>query len=148
MLQVQVPSSIEPMFAAAGWRPSARSYSRVDPLASAHQRAAEVIAEFGGLRVAAVRAGRDLPASDIHFYQCARPEVAAVAQAWSSRLGELAGVASAHHDHITVFVGSDGVFYAFTDPDEKLYSIGSTFGEAMERLLLGVEYGSPIARDA
>jgi hypothetical protein len=59
-------------------------------------------------------------------------------------VGELAGVASAHHDHIIVLVGSTGEFYAFTDPDDRLYSIGQTFGEAMERLLLGFEYGSPI----
>jgi hypothetical protein len=33
-------------------------------------------------------------------------------------------------------------------PEEQLYSIGESFGEAMERLLLGISYGCPITRDA
>jgi hypothetical protein len=60
----------------------------------------------------------------------------------------LAAVATAHHDHIIVFVNSTGAVFAFTDPDEQLYSIGESFGEAMERLLLGFSYGGSIARDA
>jgi hypothetical protein len=135
------------MFLAAGWQPSPPA-ARANPPASAHQRAKAIIAEFGSLRVGAVGPGQDLPAGDIHFYSHARPESSAVGRAWSSRVGELAGFASAHHDHIIVLVGSTGEVYAFTDPDERLYFIGQTFGEAMERLLLGVGYGSPIPRDA
>jgi hypothetical protein len=52
------------------------------------------------------------------------------------------------NDHIIVFVSSTGSFYAFTDPDDRLYSIGQTLGEAMERLLLGIGYGASIPRDA
>jgi hypothetical protein len=143
-----LPPSVEAMFLAAGWRPSTRGRSEAQLAATAEQRAAEVIARFAGLRVGAVGAGRDLPASDIHFYSRVRPEVAVVARMWFSQVGELAGVATAHHDHIIVLVGSTGEFYAFTDPDDRLYSIGQTFGEAVERLLLGVEYGSPIPPDA
>jgi SUKH-3 immunity protein len=115
---------------------------------SAQDRAEGVIRQFRGLRVGAVGPGRELAASDVHFYSSARPEVASVVRAWSHQLGELAAVATAHHDHIILFVNSTGGFYAFTDPDERLYSIGQSFGEAMERLLLGLRYGASIPQDA
>jgi hypothetical protein len=60
----------------------------------------------------------------------------------------LAAFATAHCGHIIVFVNAAGNVFAFTDPDEQLYSIGESFGEAMEHLLLGTSYGNPIARDA
>jgi hypothetical protein len=60
----------------------------------------------------------------------------------------MSGFATAHHDHMIIFVSSKGHFYAFTDPDGKLYSIGHSFGEAMERLLLGLDYGHCVPRDA
>ena len=144
----RLPPSVEPLFQRAGWRPSAAQHEQPNPAASAQERAAAVIAEFGGLLVGAVGPGRELASSNVHFYSRVRPEVTAIVQAWSSQLGELAGVATAHHDHIVLFVSSAGSFYAFTDPDDRLYSIGQTFGEAMERLLLGIGSGPSIPRDA
>ena len=145
---LQLPSSVEALFLSAGWRPSAEASMQLTDSPSAQDQAQAVIGQFRGLRVGAVGPGRGLAASDVHFYSHVRPEVAGVVHAWSHQLGELAGVATAHHDHIILFVSSAGGFYAFTDPDERLYSIGQSVGEAMERLLLGLGYGDSIPQDA
>jgi hypothetical protein len=57
-----LPPSVEAMFLAAGWRPSARGHAEAHAAATAEQRAAGVVAEYAGLQVWAVRAGLDLPA--------------------------------------------------------------------------------------
>jgi hypothetical protein len=144
---LQLPSSVETLFLRAGWRPTAESSMQLPEALSAPDRAEEVINQFSALQVGAVGPGRELTASDVHFYSRVRPEVADVVRMWSRQLGELAAFATAHDDHIILFVNSAGAFYAFTDPDERLYSIGSSFGEAMERLLLGIGYGAPIPQD-
>ena len=107
-----------------------------------------VIAEFSGLQVGSVGAGREQARSNVHFYSKPRPEVSAVVEPWHAKLGHLSAVATAHNDHIVIFVGCRGKYYAFTDSDEQLYSIGQTFGEAMERLLLGLSFGAAVSRDA
>ncbi|MBL8507562.1 SUKH-3 domain-containing protein [Chitinimonas sp. JJ19] len=144
---LQIPTSIVPLFLRAGWQPPAQP--RETPSAeSAEAYAATVIAEFGGLQVGATGAGRDLAASDVSFYCEPQQDVASLVEQWSSQVGNLAAVASAHHDHMVVFVDANGRFYAFTDPDDRLYLIGRSLGEAMERLLLGFGYGAPIPRGA
>jgi hypothetical protein len=144
---LEVPDSVEAQFTAAGWQP-ANVAPKATKTLSALQRATTIISEVGGLHVEAAGAGRETAASDVRFYRQIRPEVTVAVRPWSRSLGELVGVANAHRDHIILFVDSDGALYAFTDPDEQLYSIGRTFGEAMERLLLGLSYGPPIPRDA
>jgi hypothetical protein len=143
-----LPSSVEALFRSAGWREVQRAEASGSKVSSAAESAAELIAEFGGLHVGATGSGQDIAASDVFFYERPRPDVSVVVNAWHSHLGELAAFANAHADHIIVFVDSGGDFYAFTDPDEKLYFIGSSFGEAMERLLLGMRYGSAIGPSA
>ncbi len=142
----QISSSIEPLFLRAGWQPLAQPDG--GPGVSAEGHASVLIAEFGGLQVGAVGAGRDLAAIDVRFYSEPQQEDASLVAPWSAKLGCLAPVASAHHDHMVVFVDANGRFYAFTDPDGQLYLVGRSFGEAMERLLLGFGYGAPIPQDA
>jgi hypothetical protein len=144
---LSIPSSIEPLFLRAGWQVPAQPRA-TQGVRSAEGHAAAVMAEFGGLRVGAVGAGRDLAASDVHFYAEPHQEETSLVERWLSQLGSLAAVASAHHDHMIVLVDADGRFYAFTDPNDRLYLVGHAFGEAMERLLLGFEYGAPIPPDA
>jgi SUKH-3 immunity protein len=144
---LSIPSSVEPLFLRAGWRAPAQPRA-MRGAASAEGHAAAVIASFGGLRVGAVGAGRDLAASDVHFYAEPQCEETSLVEPWSARLGNLAAVASAHHDHMIIFVDAKGRFYAFTDPDDQLYLVGHEFGAAMERLLLGLGYGVPIPSDA
>jgi hypothetical protein len=138
-----IPSSVEPLFARAGWQPLAAPRVALGAV-SAEGHAAAVVAEFGGMQVGAVGAGRDLAASDVRFYSELRQEDASLVERWFVQLGSLVAVASAHHDHMVVFVDATGRFYAFTDPDGRLYLVGRSFSEAMERMLLGFEYGAPI----
>jgi hypothetical protein len=148
---MQLPSSVHTLFLAAGWKPyyhSSPARVATSTSTSASNYASAIVAEFGSLRVGTTGLGREQAASDVSFYSSLRPESAACVQPWSARLGELIAVATAHHDHIIVFVNSTGSIFAFTDPDEQLYSLGESLGKAMERLLFGLSYGVPIARDA
>lgn len=142
-----LPSSIKPLFIGAGWQPIAQSPNELRAI-SAVDIAAAVIQEFGGLKVGETGAGREHAASDVCFYPSLQPEDTSLGEPWIASLGELSAVASAHHDHMVIFVDKKGYFYAFTDPDARLYCIGQSFGEAMERLLLGLTYGAHLPEDA
>ena len=141
-------SSVSHLFATAGWRLEEVSMPTIEPAASAEEVAKAVIARFKGLLVGSTGHGREQAASNVHFYTEPRPEVSIAVEAWRAKLGSLSAVAAAHNEHIIIFVGSGGKYYAFTDSDEQLYSIGQTFSEAMERLLLGLSFGLSIRRDA
>ena len=143
-----IPASVRQLFIKAGWRFSPQGHSpTLDANTSSQDVAARVLAEFSGLRVGAVGPGKDLAASDICFYSQPRPEVSVITHPWLSKVGNLSAVGTAHNDHIIVLVGASGEWYAFTDPDEQLYLLGRDMGEAMERILLGINYGTPIAPD-
>ena len=109
----------------------------------AHSYAVKLLSEYGNLSVGEVGSGRECAASDIRFFDRPRYEANELSSLWKAELGVLVGVASAHRDHIMLFVGSDGNFYIFTDPDEKLY-FGGSFKEVTSKLLLGLNYGTPI----
>jgi len=136
---------LKKLFSASGWNGFDINGDSL-PLESPKAFAERVINEFSGLHVGSVAAGIDLPASDVLFYTNIRPEVSVVVKPWSATTGELWAIATAHHQHMIIFTGANGRFYAFTDPDEQLYLLGSTFCEAMERLLLGRNYGQPISK--
>jgi hypothetical protein len=138
--------AIAKVFIQSGWKGSSLDRPAL-PTEQPKSTAERIIAEFGSLHVGSAGAGRDLAASDVHFYSQLRPEVSVVAERWLKTTGILWGIATAHHDHMIILAGAQGKIYAFTDPDEQLYLLGSTFGEAMERLLLGHSYGEPIAKD-
>ena len=139
-------TAILEMFVKSGWKASSLDF---DALPAEHPKATaeRIIAQFRDLHVGSVGAGRDLPASDVYFYSHLRPEVSLVAEPWLEITGMLWGIGTAHHGHMIILTGAQGEFYAFTDPDEQLYSLGATFSEAMERLLLGHSYGKPIAKN-
>jgi len=107
--------------------------------------AVAVLSSLGGLRVGATGPGVGQAKSDIEFHQTLRQGREVVVQPWR-RLGDLKSVADAHHGHIMLFVGRGGRFYAFTDPDSRLYDLGS-FPAAMEKLLLGLDFGPALAPD-
>ena len=137
--------AITQLFIQSGWKGSSLDCPALlteQPRSTAER----IIAEFGSLQVGSVGAGRDLPASDVHFYSRLRPEVSVVAEPWLEVTGILWGIATAHHEHMIILAGAQGKIYAFTDPDEQLYLLGLTFSEAMKHLLLGYSYGEPIAK--
>lgn len=139
---------INKLFLDAGWH-KGRKVKIKKPLFGfknvAHQNANVILTEFGGLEVGEVGAGREISASDISFRYEAfdfRSEF----YDYSSNLNKtLYAFASAHRDHILLLVDDDNIFYIFTDPDEKLYKIGS-FNETVKRVLLGISYGEPLEK--
>ena len=111
------------------------------------QAAAQAVIEcLGGLRIGATGPGESQATSDVEFHQAIQRSREIVVRPWRRRLGDLVSVADAHHAHIMLFVDSGASFYAFTDPDGKLYALGR-FDQAMEILLLGLEFGKPLDED-
>lgn len=133
---------IRPIFEQAGWVPHDRQCS---PNMSPRQVALAILSDFGGLNVGSTGAGIEMAKGDISFFSGLKPEANDVLRRWQNQTGDVEAVANAHHDHMLVFVGAHG-FYAFTDPDDQLYHLGSDFSAAMEKLLLGVSLGKPLAR--
>ncbi len=142
-VKLPLPNTIVDQFIAAGWF-AGRHVHVEKPHQNYGDYACAILNEFGGLHVGKCDAGRDLATSDIRFLSEPHPGKDAVVEQWIARVGNLYAIADSHHGHMMVFVSEDGKVYFFTDPDEKLYLGGHCFGEAMERLLLGIEYGPAI----
>ncbi|MGR9051971.1 MAG: SUKH-3 domain-containing protein [Gammaproteobacteria bacterium] len=143
---VNASSQVRELLLAAGWT-LGRRLSSVPPMPDAPLVYA-ILSEFGGLNVGSCGSGLDCTASNVRFFTQRQDQKNVVARAWQSNVGALNAVADAHNEHIIVFIGQDGAYYFFTDPDEKLYFGAKSFGEAMELLLLGKHFGPPIPRDA
>ncbi|MGM9481404.1 hypothetical protein ACS5PN_09460 [Roseateles sp. NT4] len=142
-----IPQTIESTFAAAGW--TRCSYlDQSDECQSAEAFVAAILAQFSGLHVGQCGPGTQQAASDIDFYRAARPEVAAIVAPWQSLVGNCEAFATAHHDHMILLVNDDGAYFAFTDPDDRLYRFNGGFGDFMEALLLGYPFGAALPRDA
>ena len=142
---LQLSPSITPIFQTAGWSAS--------PSYPAHAEAINpidaILAEFCGLTVGQCGPGVEQAASDVHFYANARPEVArAILSTWENQVSNAEAFATAHADHMILFVDQAGNFYAFTDPDERFYAAGNSFSDLMQRLLLGYPIGRELTKDA
>ena len=142
----KLPALIETIFKAAGWQPHA-PVNDACAEGTSTQIATEIVRQFGGLRGGEAGPGTQHAASDVSFYAKLRPEVSAVTQPWRQRIGNCVAFATAHNDHMILFVNDQGLYFTFTDPDERLYELGLSFGNAMHTLLFGYQYGAPLARD-
>jgi len=134
---------INKLFLDAGWFEGRKIKIKLPIFGSinaAHKNANIVLAQFGGLEVCEVGAGRELSASAISFRSEAFNFGGKFHNYWSNLNTSLYSFASAHHDHMLLLVDENNVFYIFTDPDEQLYKIG-TFEETIKRVLLGINYG-------
>lgn len=145
---LSLPELIEPLFNDAGWKPPSVAEPVAQGLLSASQRVSDILGRFGELQVGKVGPGTEQAASDVRFYSAPRPEVGSIASPWLGVAGNCKAFGTAHNDHIVLLVNDEGTYFAFTDPDACLYSLGLSFGEAMRKLLWGYAYGSPLPRDA
>ena len=135
-----IPEDIKSEFVAAGWSPQ-RTRRHILATAPSNSHALAVLEEFGGLNVGSCGPGVELARSNVQFLERFVPAKSQAVESWQKHLGHLTAVADAHNQHIMVFVAEDERYYFFTDPDQKLYLGGLNFGEAMRRLLLGLQYG-------
>jgi hypothetical protein len=129
-----MPKSVQPLFLAAGWYPG-RQVPVPEGVATNHP-AAVVLAEFAGLTVGKSRAGEECAAVDVHF--CNVEPDAFITDVWGALLDtELVGVAEVHHAHGTLYIDNRGRCFGTGLDHETFWFEGASFGEAMERLLLG-----------
>lgn len=140
-----IPEDLEGLFRNAGWAPghSNPAASQLSSRSNAH--AAAILQELGGLEVGVCSPGQEQATSNVRFLAEPRPAKRQAVAHWEGQLGPLSPIADAHHDHMIIFVSEVGAYYFFTDPDQKLYFGGSSFAEAMRRLLLGLSFGPEIA---
>lgn len=136
------------MFAAAGWTQQRPNADRASGEVSADAIVDAILAQFSGLQVGQCGPGTEEAASDVCFYRAPRAEVSSVLAPWRLQVGKCAAFATAHHDHMILFVNDDGEYFAFTDPDERLFQLKGGFGEIMQSLLVGYRFGTALPRDA
>lgn len=131
---IAIPPSIQPLFAAAGWYSGRRVAAPLK--VPADHPAAAILTEFGGLNVGRVGTGQECATSDVSFGR----ELSGHSQVdvWSRLLGSsLIGVAETHHAHGELYVDARGRHFNLSLIHDAFSFEGSSFGDAMERLLLG-----------
>lgn len=130
-----VPDNVRPLFIAAGWHPARRV--RVSTSISIDHPAHTILSAFGGLHVKPDReAGEECGPDDLHFQECARDE--SYEDVWDALLGtRLIGVALVHQGHGQMYVADDGRCFGSSFVHEAFWFAGQTFGDAVERCLLG-----------
>lgn len=106
-----------------------------------NRHALAVLSAYGGLRIGVSGAGRDCAASDIELFIAPSRWDVELVEKWRDVTGPLTPVASAHNEHMEVFLDQQGRCFVHTNPDGKLYYVAETFLEAAELLLLGHAWG-------
>ena len=129
-----LPESVRPLFLEGGWQ--AGRQVPVSAEIPAQHVAFSVLAEFGALRIGHSGPGRECAASDIAFQ--APYQENPTAALWSELLRtNLIGVAYVQHADCELYVSTDGRWFELSLIDDEICYVGSWFGEAMERILLG-----------
>lgn len=130
---LEIPCKLLPRFVLAGWHPLRRR--PLPPGVPASHPAAEVLSRLIGLRVGRCSAGVECATSDIRFSSLdGNPEV----DAWAGLLGStLVGIAEIHHAHGELYIDSSGRCFGHSCIHDAFFFEGSSFGEAVERLLIG-----------
>lgn len=132
---MEVPLAVRPLFVAAGWQ-SGRSV-RVDSRVPQRHPAYDVLQEFGGLHVGRSEGGGiECARADLEF--CFREGDLDILSSWSELLrSRLIEVAEVHNRHGWLFVDEAGRCFGASQIHDAFYFEGQTFGEAVERLLIG-----------
>ena len=133
-VSIEIPTNVRPLFVEAGWYLGRQA--SVPKTISANHPAATVLPELAGLTIGTCGPGEECATSDVCFGEIAPDE--AITKVWGSLLGsELVGVAEAHQAHETLYVDTMGRYFGASLIHDAFWFWGPTFGEAMERLLLG-----------
>jgi len=129
-----LPNSVEQLFVLAGWSPGRRIV--VPEQVPAHHLAHQVLAEFGGLNVGQTGSGVECATSDVAFQQVLGDDL--FVRSWSELLqSRLVGVAEVHNAHGELYIDAVGRWFVASLMSDSICFTGSSFQEAMERLLLG-----------
>lgn len=141
-------SLLAPMFVTAGWSPATAPAGALPPGADAVQRAAAILACCANLHVGAVGPGTEKAASDVHCEPAPCTEASELLEPWQAQVGLCVTYASAHHDHMRLFISDGGEHLLYTEPDGRLYAMGTDFEQVMRALLWGYRLGRLLEPDA
>jgi SUKH-3 immunity protein len=136
---IDLPASVRPLFIAAGWRPGRALSIVCDELEAlrSYPLATEVLGAFGGLHVGKCGHGRDCATSDILFTTRPSREGRWCVIDRESPGDDLFPLGEAHRAHLELFLDAQGRLFAYAIPDGRLWVVGESFSEGVERLLLG-----------
>jgi hypothetical protein len=136
-----LPTAVLPIFAAAGWFPGRKV--PVSPAVPASHPVAAILSEFGGLNVGKPGPGMECARSDVIFCWSPHEDYQEIFEIGDLLQTELACFATAHNHHECLYVDGEGRVFAVFPVMSGIALMGRTFGEAMERALLGRK-ASPI----
>jgi hypothetical protein len=133
---IEIPTAVAPLFAAAG-TPVIFS-APPDGLIPAGHPAQVILEQFGGLKVGFVGTGEECASSDISFGYQEHDQNDAVVLEWQRLLATtLVNIGEVHHSHGALFVDASGACYGMSLVHDAFWFEGGSFGEAVERILLG-----------
>jgi hypothetical protein len=131
---IDLPESVLPYFVAAGWHPGRRV-----PVSSAvpiEHPAAEILAEFGGLKLEPPAEGEECGRDALTFRELFPDE--SIVRVWADLLGTtLVGIADLCHGHGELYAAADGRCFGRSNMHDAFWFKGDSFSEAVERSLLG-----------
>ena len=132
---MDIPSSVRPLFLAAGWQSGRRM--RVDGRVPELHLAHSILQEVGDLHVGRSEpTGIECARSDLEFCFCEADHK--ILSTWGELLrSRLVEVAEVHNRHGWLIVDEAGRCFGASQIHDAFYFEGQTFGEAVERLLLG-----------
>lgn len=132
---LELPDSVRELFLEAGW-PVARV--SVDQSVPSGHPAAAVLEQFGGLRVGSCEGGEECASSDIVFGYTDDYQRDAIVLEWQRLLSTtLVNIGEVHHSHGALFTDNSGACYGMSLIHDAFWFEGSSFGESVERVLLG-----------
>lgn len=130
-----LPTAVLPIFAAAGWFPGRNV--PVSPAVPANHPVAAIVSGFGGLNVGELGPGLECARSDVLFRWSTDEGYQEIFEIGDLLQTELACFASAHSGHESLYIDREGRVFAVFPDMPGIGLMGHTFGEAMERALLG-----------
>jgi hypothetical protein len=131
---IELSISVRPLFVAAGWHPG-RTIA-LAPDVSVDHPAAAILTEFGGLHVGQSGTGEECAKGDVVFKHLHQGEY--VLDVWGKLLStDLVGIAEVHNRHAELYIDRSDRFFCYSNVDDGFRFEGSSFGEAIERVLLG-----------
>ena len=135
-IEIVVPPSVAEQFTAAKRTTAVVSPDEV--VVPAWHPAQVVLARFGGLRVGACGTGEECASSDIDFGFEVDDQALNEVTEWQRLLSTvLVNIGEFHHRHGAFFMDAAGACYGMSLVHDAFWFIAPTFGEAVERLLLG-----------
>ncbi|WP_352517280.1 SUKH-3 domain-containing protein [Mesorhizobium sp. M0046] len=130
-----LPTAVLPIFAAAGWFPGRKV--PMSPEVPASHPVAAILSEFGGLNVGELGRGMECARSDVVFCWSPHEGYREIAEIGDLLQTELACIATAHNHHQSLYIDSGGRVFVVSPMMSGIGLMGRTFGDAMERALLG-----------